>query len=117
MVAEGLVAFAHRLAETALGGAADEVVALLRVAGDPVEEGPEHLGLVQALRVEGLIDEHLHHHQLVDRQPGYALEEVGSGGSHQLVSVSLGLFDDADGLVQVTGSGVAAGQKIVVPNT
>jgi peptidoglycan hydrolase-like protein with peptidoglycan-binding domain len=48
---------------------------------------------------------------------GYALEEVGSEGSHQLVSVSLGLFDDADGLVQVTGSEIAAGQKIVVPNT
>jgi len=48
---------------------------------------------------------------------GYAIEEVGSGVSHHLVSVSLGLFDDADGLVQVTGSGVAAGQKVVVPNT
>jgi hypothetical protein len=48
---------------------------------------------------------------------GYALEEIGSNGSHQLVPVSLGIFDDADGLVQVTGSGVAAGQKIVVPNT
>ena len=29
--------------------------------------------------------------------------------------VSLGLFDDADGLVQVTGSGLAAGQEVVVP--
>ena len=48
---------------------------------------------------------------------GYALEEIESNGTHQLVPVSLGLFDDADGLVQVTGSGVAAGQKIVVPNT
>jgi hypothetical protein len=48
---------------------------------------------------------------------GYALEEIESNGSHQLVSVSLGLFDDADGLVQVMGSGIAAGQKIVVPNT
>src|SRR6202012_1386132 len=48
---------------------------------------------------------------------GYALEEIESNGSHQLVPVTLGLFDDADGLVQVTGSGVAAGQKIVVPNT
>jgi hypothetical protein len=48
---------------------------------------------------------------------GYALEEIESNGSHQLVAVSLGLFDDADGLVQVTGSGIAAGQKIVVPNT
>ncbi|MCU1494617.1 MAG: Peptidoglycan-binding domain 1 protein [Acidimicrobiaceae bacterium] len=48
---------------------------------------------------------------------GYALEEVESSGYHQLVPVTLGLFDDADGLVQVIGSGVAAGQKIVVPNT
>jgi hypothetical protein len=28
----------------------------------------------------------------------------------------LGLFDDADGLVQVIGSGLAAGQQVVVPN-
>jgi hypothetical protein len=48
---------------------------------------------------------------------GYALEEIGSTGAHQLVPVTLGLFDDADGLVQVSGSGIAAGQKIVVPNT
>jgi hypothetical protein len=48
---------------------------------------------------------------------GYALEEIESGGTHQLVPVTLGLFDDADGLVQVSGSGIAAGQKIVVPNT
>jgi hypothetical protein len=48
---------------------------------------------------------------------GYAIEEITSNGTHQLISVSLGLFDDADGLVQVTGSGVMAGQKIVVPNT
>ena len=38
-------------------------------------------------------------------------------GTHHLVPVSLGLFDDAEGLVQVTGSGLAAGQKVVVPAT
>jgi len=48
---------------------------------------------------------------------GYALEEIGTGGVHHLVGVSLGLFDDAAGLVQVTGSGVAVGQRVVVPNT
>jgi hypothetical protein len=31
------------------------------------------------------------------------------------VPVSLGLFDDADGLVQVSGSTLAAGQRVVVP--
>jgi peptidoglycan hydrolase-like protein with peptidoglycan-binding domain len=46
---------------------------------------------------------------------GYAVEEVAADGTHRLVPVELGLFDDADGLVQVTGSGLAAGQRIVVP--
>ena len=48
---------------------------------------------------------------------GYALEEVDAGAVHRLVAVQLGLFDDADGLVQVTGRGVAAGQRVVVPAT
>jgi hypothetical protein len=34
---------------------------------------------------------------------------------HRLVAVSSGLFDDADGLVQITGAGLAAGQRVVVP--
>jgi len=47
---------------------------------------------------------------------GYAVEVVRANGIRQLVDVSLGLFDDADCLVQVTGTNVAAGQQIVVPN-
>ena len=35
---------------------------------------------------------------------GYAVE-VAEGGVHRLVAVTLGLFDDADGLVQVSGQG------------
>jgi hypothetical protein len=45
----------------------------------------------------------------------YALEEIGAAGKHSLVPVSTGLFDDADGLVQVSGSGLAVGQRVVVP--
>jgi hypothetical protein len=48
---------------------------------------------------------------------GYAVEVVGAGGTNHLVPVSLGLFDEADGLVQVTSSRLAAGQKVVVPAT
>jgi hypothetical protein len=48
---------------------------------------------------------------------GYAVEVVGAGAGNHLVPVSLGLFDDAEGLVQVTASGLAAGQKVVVPAT
>lgn len=47
---------------------------------------------------------------------GYAVEVAGAGGLRHLVAVSLGLFDDADGLVQVTGSDLEAGQQVVVPN-
>lgn len=45
---------------------------------------------------------------------GYALEVVSSG-VHRLVAVTPGLFDDAEGLVQVTGTDVHAGQRVVVP--
>jgi hypothetical protein len=47
---------------------------------------------------------------------GYAVEKAGAGGVHQLVAVQLGLFDDADGMVQVSGDGLAAGQRVVVPS-
>ncbi|MDE3023970.1 MAG: HlyD family secretion protein [Acidobacteriota bacterium] len=46
---------------------------------------------------------------------GYALEEVESTGAHQLVGVSVGLFDDAAGMVEVSGPSLAAGQRVVVP--
>lgn len=45
---------------------------------------------------------------------GYAVE-VAEGRIHHLVAVELGLFDDAEGLVQVSASGLAPGQHIVVP--
>ena len=48
---------------------------------------------------------------------GYAVEQIIPGGAHRLVAVSTGLFDDADGLVAVTGSGLAAGQHVVVPGS
>ena len=48
---------------------------------------------------------------------GYAVEVVGSGRTDHLVAVSLGLFDDAHGLVQVSGSGLATGQAVAVPTT
>jgi hypothetical protein len=46
---------------------------------------------------------------------GYAVEEVAAGRRHHLVPVTVGLFDDAAGLVQVSGPGLAAGQHVVVP--
>jgi hypothetical protein len=46
---------------------------------------------------------------------GYAVEVADPGESRHLVPVTPGLFDDASGQVQVTGSGLSAGQHVVVP--
>jgi hypothetical protein len=45
---------------------------------------------------------------------GYAVE-VADSRTHHLASVSLGIFDDAAGLVQITNSRLVAGQHVVVP--
>lgn len=45
---------------------------------------------------------------------GYAVE-VDREGTRSLVPVTLGLFDDDAGLVEVTGTGLAVGQRVVVP--
>jgi hypothetical protein len=47
---------------------------------------------------------------------GYAVEVVGAGNARRLVPVTVGLFDDADGLVQVTGV-LTPGEHVVVPAT
>jgi hypothetical protein len=52
---------------------------------------------------------------LAEAGGAYAVELVGGDGAHRLVPVTLGLFDDADGLVQVSGPQLAAGQHVVVP--
>jgi hypothetical protein len=48
---------------------------------------------------------------------GYEVEVVTSSGHHQMIPVTLGLFDDADGLVEVSGPGLEAGQQVVVAGT
>jgi hypothetical protein len=46
---------------------------------------------------------------------GYSVEVVAGDGTHRLVRVHLGLFDDAAGMVRVSGSGLAIGQRVVAP--
>jgi hypothetical protein len=45
---------------------------------------------------------------------GYAVEVLGPGGARTLVAVTLGIFDDADGLVQVTDTALHPGDRVVV---
>ncbi len=47
---------------------------------------------------------------------GYVVEVVGPDGTRRYVPVQPGIFDDADGLVQVTGA-LTPGQLVVVPAT
>jgi hypothetical protein len=44
----------------------------------------------------------------------YAVEVTGAAGTRRLVPVTVGIFDDNSGLVQVTGS-LLPGQRVVVP--
>jgi multidrug efflux pump subunit AcrA (membrane-fusion protein) len=44
---------------------------------------------------------------------GYAVEVVAADGTHHLVPVTIGIFDDQAGMVEVSGAGLAAGQKVV----
>ncbi|HEX3393907.1 MAG TPA: peptidoglycan-binding protein [Acidimicrobiales bacterium] len=45
---------------------------------------------------------------------GYGVDVVSAGGVHHLEAVTLGLFDDADGLVQISGPTVHAGDQVAV---
>jgi hypothetical protein len=47
---------------------------------------------------------------------GYALEVAPAHGHHYLQAVQVGTFDDASGNVQVSGTGVHVGERIVIPN-
>jgi multidrug efflux pump subunit AcrA (membrane-fusion protein) len=47
---------------------------------------------------------------------GYAVEVIGAGAIRRLVPVTVGIFNDNTGLVQVTGA-LTPGQRVVVPAT
>jgi hypothetical protein len=47
---------------------------------------------------------------------GYAVDVTGAGGTQHPVPVTVGIFDDNSGMVQVTGN-LAPGERVVVPST
>ncbi|MGH3225691.1 MAG: hypothetical protein ACRDPY_44600 [Streptosporangiaceae bacterium] len=47
---------------------------------------------------------------------GYAVEVIGAGNTRRLVPVTVGIFDDSSGAVQVTGA-LTPGEQVVVPAT
>lgn len=53
---------------------------------------------------------------LAEANGGFAVEVVQSDNTRKLYPVTLGMFDDSAGIVQIISDQVQAGQKIVVPN-
>jgi hypothetical protein len=47
----------------------------------------------------------------------YAVETIDAHGVHHLVPVTLGMFDNVDGLVQIVSGRLHRGERIVVPGT
>src|SRR5215468_1917864 len=102
--------------KVATGGASPKVTVLVALAhpkaAGTLDQAPVTVAITTATVKHALV---VPVAALLARPGGYAVEEVTAGGRHHLVPVRLGLFDDAAGLVQVSGPGLAAGQTIVVP--
>src|SRR5262245_38099457 len=102
--------------KVATGGASPKVTVLVALAhpkaAGTLDQAPVTVSITTATVKHALV---VPVAALLARPAGYAVEEVTAGGRHHLVPVRLGLFDDAAGLVQVSGPGLAAGQRIVVP--
>ncbi len=115
----GTVSSVGTVASTASGSSTPTVTVLV-TPNDPADTGSWDQAPVEVTITTGSVN-----HALVVpvdalvalASGGYALEVVSAKDVHSLEAVTLGLFDDADGLVQVTGTDVSAGQRIVVPNT
>jgi hypothetical protein len=52
---------------------------------------------------------------LAQSSGGYAVEAAGAGNTRRLVPVTTGIFDDTNGLVQVTGA-LTPGEQLVLPS-
>jgi hypothetical protein len=112
-VTPGVVA---AVGKVATGGASPKVTVLVTLAhpraAGTLDQAPVTVSITTASVRNALV---VPVGALLARPGGYAVKEAGPGGRHHLVPVRLGLFDDAAGLVQVTGPGLAAGQRVVVP--
>lgn len=83
-------------------------------AAGGLDEAPVQVSIVTGSVADALV---VPVSALIARPGGtYAVEVVDPRGN-RLVAVTPGLFDDADGLVQVTGTQLTAGQRVVVPTS
>jgi hypothetical protein len=115
----GTVASMGKVATTPSGGSASSPTVDVRIRpSDPAATGTLDQAPVQVAIITGTVHNVLAapvNALLALAGGGYAVEVIGGDGAHRFVLVTLGLFDDEAGLVQVSGAGLAAGQHVVVP--
>jgi peptidoglycan hydrolase-like protein with peptidoglycan-binding domain len=116
---KGKVARLGRVAQTS--GKADDAGAATIPAYISLDKAKQASGLDQApvqvdITTKGVEDAlSVPVTAIVGKPGGFAVEVVRDGGQRELVTVELGLFDTADGRVEVEGD-LAEGDKVVVPS-
>jgi peptidoglycan hydrolase-like protein with peptidoglycan-binding domain len=101
---------------TPSSGSSTATIQVLIAPTDPAATGsldaaPVHVAITTASVKDALV---VPVTALLATSAGYELEVVSANGQRHPEQVTLGLFDDAAGLVQVSGSGLQAGQRVVV---
>lgn len=112
----GVVSSVGKVATSPSGGGTPTITVEV-VPSDPkatgsLDQAPVQVSITTASVADALV---VPVDALLAEHGGYAVEEATAHGGRTLVPVTLGLFDNADGMVQVTGPGLAAGQRVVVP--
>jgi hypothetical protein len=116
----GLISSVGEVAAAPVAGSSDDspTITVLVKLTDPAASGTDDQAPVNVTITTGSVANVLvvPVDALLAKSGGvYEVEVVATNGGRHLVSVTLGLFDDAAGLVQVSGSRLAAGQRVVVP--
>lgn len=118
-VVPGVVSSVGRVATTPSGGGSPTVPVVVTPTGSKAIRGLDEAPVEVSITTGRVSDVLVVPVNALLARPGggYAVEEVAAHGARRLVPVTPGMFDDASGEVQVSGSGLAAGQHVVVPSS
>lgn len=95
-------------------------IEVLITPGKPADTGQLDQAPVQVMIVSETVNDVLSvpvNALLALASGGYAVEVVDTNGNHRLIRVTTGLFDDSEGKVEVSGTGLGEGQNVVVPSS
>ena len=113
----GVVSAVSPVATTASGpnGTVTTIPVTVRLTGQDaagaLTQGPVTVNITTAIARDALT---VPVTALLARPGGYVVEVAGPGSSRRYVTVAPGIFDDSNGMVQVTGN-LTPGERVVVP--